>query len=128
MVESLTLLKFCGISWKFAFRSSCYLNVCFESCCIEVHNYFIYQLSKTLRLSYCYVVACNVCLLSLFLYNIVVWVHDCYNYRFNNFLCGPKFLMVMLLLQKAMLLQQSTWQNNVRMGNLVEQVWVVDSC
>jgi len=34
----------------------------------------------------------------------------------------------MLLLQKAMLLQQSTWQNNVRMGNLVEQVWVIDFC
>ncbi|KAG2410454.1 Chloroplast sensor kinase [Vigna angularis] len=73
------------------------------------------------RLSYCYVVACNACLLSLFLYDIVVWVHDFYNNSFN-FLSGPKFLMVMLLLQKAMLLQQSTWQNNVRMGNLVEQI------
>lgn len=41
---------------------------------------------------------------------------------------GLKFLMVVLLLQKAMLLQQSTWQNNVRMGNLVEQVWVMDCC
>lgn len=28
----------------------------------------------------------------------------------------------MFFLQKAMLLQQSSWQNNVRMNNLVEQV------
>lgn len=36
------------------------------------------------------------------------------------------WLIGVLLLQKAMLLQQSTWQNNVRMSNLVEQVWVID--
>lgn len=44
------------------------------------------------------------------------------------FICGMAFVCSVLLLtcsllsQKAMLLQQSSWQNNVRMSNLVEQV------
>ncbi|KAK7359027.1 hypothetical protein VNO77_00971 [Canavalia gladiata] len=42
--------------------------------------------------------------------------------RLNAVNISQSLAMAYVMDQKAMLLQQSTWQNNVRMGNLVEQI------
>ena len=62
MVECLTLLKFCG-NLHFITVAAC---MCAFRVVAFHNNYFICQLSKTLRINYCYILACNASLLVYF--------------------------------------------------------------